>query len=108
MFVSVLDRQRAILEDGCHHTVLWQLMVTLWACRPHPFLCYQKCLLLVALGSFQSGRAFTVHRAVTIESSLMSGCGQGHKTTQNSLCLTFPVLTPSRNGNADQTERRYQ
>ena len=24
MFVSVLERQRAILEDGCHHTVVWQ------------------------------------------------------------------------------------
>ena len=23
-FVSVLERQRAILEDGCHHTVVWQ------------------------------------------------------------------------------------
>ena len=22
--VSVLERQRAILEDGCHHTVVWQ------------------------------------------------------------------------------------
>ena len=24
MFVSVLERQRAILEDGYHHTVVWQ------------------------------------------------------------------------------------
>ena len=24
MLVSVLERQRAIVEDGCHHTVVWQ------------------------------------------------------------------------------------
>ena len=24
MFLSVMERQRAILEDGCHHTVVWQ------------------------------------------------------------------------------------
>ena len=27
MFVNVLERQRAILEDGCHHTVFWQRYV---------------------------------------------------------------------------------
>ena len=26
MFVSVLERQRAILEDGCHHTIVWDLV----------------------------------------------------------------------------------
>ena len=34
--VSVLERQRAILEDGCHHTVVWQRYcrkLTLRACR---------------------------------------------------------------------------
>ena len=24
MFVSILERQTAILEDGCHHKVVWQ------------------------------------------------------------------------------------
>ena len=24
IFVSVLERQKAIMEDGCHHTVVWQ------------------------------------------------------------------------------------
>ena len=41
MFVSVLERQRAILEDGYHHTVVWQRYcrkLTLWAYRPHPIL----------------------------------------------------------------------
>ena len=27
MFVSVLERQRDGLEDGCHHTVVWQRYV---------------------------------------------------------------------------------
>ena len=31
------------------------------------------------VGSFQSGGAFTGWRALTIERSLMSGCGQGHQ-----------------------------
>ena len=41
MFVSVLERQRAILEDGYHHTVVWQRYcrkLTFWACRPRPIL----------------------------------------------------------------------
>ena len=36
MFVSVLERQRAILEDKCHHKVVWQRYcrkLTFWACR---------------------------------------------------------------------------
>ena len=31
MFVSVVERQRALLEDGCHHTVVWQRY-----CRTEP------------------------------------------------------------------------
>ena len=45
MFVSVLERQRAILEDECHYTVVWQRYCrkpTNWACRPHPIL--WKCV----------------------------------------------------------------
>ena len=37
MSVSVLERQRAILEDGYHHTVVWQRYcrkLTFWGCRP--------------------------------------------------------------------------
>ena len=39
MFVSVVERQRALLEDGCHHTVVWQRYcrkLTFRACRPQP------------------------------------------------------------------------
>ena len=36
MFVSVVERQRALLEDGCHHTVIWQRSVPVY--RPkHTF-----------------------------------------------------------------------
>ena len=31
------------------------------------------------VGNFQSGEAFTGQRALTIVSSLMSGCGRGHE-----------------------------
>ena len=48
MFVSVLERQRAILEDGCHHTVVWQRYcrkLTFQACRPLPdFLLAGVCV----------------------------------------------------------------
>ena len=39
MFVSVRERQRAILEDRCHHTVVWKRYsrkLTFRACRPPP------------------------------------------------------------------------
>ena len=42
MFVSVLERQRAILEDGCDHTVVWQRYcrkLTFRACKPCPIVC---------------------------------------------------------------------
>ena len=39
MFVSVLERQRAILEDGCHPTVVWQRY-----CRK---LTFQACMSFV-------------------------------------------------------------
>ena len=42
MFVSVLERQRAILKDGHQHTFVWQRYcgkLTFPACRPHPILC---------------------------------------------------------------------
>ena len=41
-FVSVVERQRAILEDGHHHTAVWQRYcrkLTFRACRPRPILC---------------------------------------------------------------------
>ena len=37
MFVSVIERQRAILEDGCHHTVVWQRYCKKSGFRPHIF-----------------------------------------------------------------------
>ena len=39
MFMSVVKRQRTILEDGYHHTVIWQRYcrkLTFQACRPCP------------------------------------------------------------------------
>ena len=35
------------------------------------------------LGSFQSGAAFLGRKALTIERSVMSGCGQGHEPAKN-------------------------
>ena len=35
------------------------------------------------LGSFQSGGAFLGRKALTIERSVMSGCGQGHEPAKN-------------------------
>ena len=34
-------------------------------------------------GSFQSGETFLGWRALTIERSVMSGCGQGHEPAKN-------------------------
>ena len=34
------------------------------------------------LGSFQSGGALSGQRALTIECSVMSGCGQGHEAAK--------------------------
>ena len=41
------------------------------------------------LGSFQSGGAFLGWRALTIERSVMSGCGQGHETSEGSCGSSF-------------------
>ena len=35
------------------------------------------------LGSFQSGEVLSGRRALTIECSLMSGCGQGHELAED-------------------------
>ena len=35
------------------------------------------------LDSFQSGGAFSGQRVLTIEHSVMSGCGQGHEPAKN-------------------------
>ena len=35
------------------------------------------------VGSFQSGGTFSGRRALTIECSVMSGCGQGHEPAKN-------------------------
>ena len=35
------------------------------------------------LGSFQSAGVFSGRRALTIERSVMSGCGQGHEPAKN-------------------------
>ena len=44
------------------------------------------------VGSFQSGGVFASWRALTIESSQMSGQGYSHEPTENVLWLKFPVL----------------
>ena len=57
-----------------------------WLALARPFLtivaqmrnrspCIWACTISVSVGSFQSGGAFACRRALTIESSLMSGCG---------------------------------
>ena len=59
-------------------------------------------------GSFQSGGTFLGQRTLTIECSVMSGCGQGHepaKNFQRKLWIKFLGLTPSRSGNT--SERRW-
>ena len=65
-----------------------------------------EALFLVMPAVFSQEEPFASLTAQTIESLLMSGCGQGHKLPENDskkLWLLFPVL--SRSGNAD--ERRY-
>ena len=72
------------------------------------------------LGSFQYGGALSGRRALTIECSLMSGCGQNHKRVKDmwkKLWLMFPGLHVSHNrsGNAyeksatglNKTSRKY-
>ena len=45
-FVSVLERQRAFLEDRCHHTVVWQRFCrTEFTFRPCPLLEKPKSVL---------------------------------------------------------------
>ena len=54
------------------------------------------------VGNIQSGEVLGGWRALTIESLLMSGCGQGHEpkaTVSKKLQLKFPVLALSRSGN---------
>ena len=41
------------------------------------------------VGSFQSGGAFADQRVLTIESSLMSGCGEATEKVSNKLWLKF-------------------
>ena len=57
------------------------------------------------LGIFQSRGAFSSWRALTIECSLMSGCGQSHELVKDmwkKLWLKFPGLTHSRSGHTGQ------
>ena len=57
------------------------------------------------VGSFQSEQAFACWKALTIESSLVSGCGQGNERVQHSWkypWVKFPVLAPSRGQNVYQ------
>ena len=61
------------------------------------------------LGSFQSGGPLSGRRALTIERSLMSGCGQGHELVKDTwwkkLWLKFSGLTHSRSGNTGEKRR---
>ena len=50
------------------------------------------------LGSFQSGGALSCWRALTIECSLMSGCGQGHEEVEEAVAQAAG-LSRSRSGN---------
>ena len=56
-------------------------------------------------GSFQSGGAFSVQSALTIECLVISGCGQSHKCVKRKLWINFLGLTPGRSGNTG--ERRW-
>ena len=54
--------------------------------------CFSACRGSIS-GSFHSRTSFAGQRALTIvSSSLMSGCGQGHKPQEKNLWLKFPVL----------------
>ena len=66
-----------------------------WSALDGPFLCFLVQtrvengaftlygLHFWLLGSFQSGGAFSGRKALTIECSVMSGCGQGHEPAKN-------------------------
>ena len=49
MFVSVIERLRAILEDGRHHTVVWQRYCKKSGCRPHVFVLAGMCVTWLLL-----------------------------------------------------------
>ena len=92
-----------------------------WSALDGPFFCFlvQMSLEMVLspcrdsisgpLGNFQSGGVFSGQRALTIEHSVMSGCGQGHEPANNflrKLWIKFLGLTPGRSGNTG--ERRWE
>ena len=86
-----------------------------WLCsamaRPHLTLLGQtkiaplplKDIISGTVGSFWSGGAFSGLRAMSIESSLVSGCGQGHESPEfASKKLWHLVQTQSRSRNTVQ------
>ena len=127
---SVLKIGSAVAErvgrgemSGCHPEgdSSWQLLQLdvekPWSMPGGPLFCFLAQMGLEALlllcrgsiseifGSFQSGGALSGRRALTIERSLMSGCGQGHELIKDmwkKLWLKFPGLTRSRSGNAGE------
>ena len=66
-----------------------------WSALDGPFFCFLvqtsvengalPCMDSISgfLGSFQSGGALSGRRALTVERSVMSGCGQGHEPAKN-------------------------
>ena len=106
---------------GCHpegDSTWWLLQLAVekcWSMPGGPFLCFLaqtglKGLLCPCrgsisdiLGSFQSGGALSGQRALTIERSLMSGCGQGHELVKD---VEKAVVQVSRANS--QQKRKYR
>ena len=96
----------AAVAAGCRKVLInarWAILLLSCTNRPR-----KHSFRLVAapfsdiLGSFQSGRALSGRRSLTIEHSLMIGCGQGYELVKDmwkKLWLTFPGLIHSRSGN---------
>ena len=79
-----------------------------WSMPGGPLFCFlapRRGSICDILGSFQSGGALSGRRALTIERSLMCGCGQGHELVKDMWKEQFPGLTHSRSGNTG--EKRY-
>ena len=110
----------AAIAAGCRKALANARWAILLSCtnRPRkPLLLPCRSSISDILGSFQFGGALFGRRALTIERSLMSGCGQSHELVKDmwkKLWFKFPRLTRSTNGNtgekrcdSNKTSRKY-
>ena len=71
----------AVLADCRKAFIGWAISFLFSTNRRRTASCRNRCRGSISgtVGSLQSGEAFAGRRAITIVSSLMSGCGRGHE-----------------------------